>query len=230
MPAPRQPIGRPGLIFCEGIDDERFLVELLTFLGIDSLWVERADGESQFRGLVRTLRGRGNFEQLRTLAIVRDADTDAARKFESVTDLLQTAAYPIPSAPAQLILGTFPRATTGAAETAGTVGVFIMPDGRSPGALEDLCLQAIAEDPAGPCVQEFLACVHARSGVACPDQHVPKAKLNAWLASRSNPTLRLGQAIASKDIPPGSEAFRPIRQFLQDLAAAATPGQDADDA
>jgi hypothetical protein len=228
MPAPRQPISRPGLIFCEGIDDERFLVELLAFLSIDSIWVERADGESQFQGLVRTLRGRGNFEQLRALAIVRDADTDAGRKFESVTDLLQAAGYPVPPTPARLITGRFPSATT---VTVGVVGVFIMPDGDSPGTLEDLCLRAIEQDQALECTREFLDCVRTHTGVTCPDQHIPKAKLNSWLASRANPTLRLGQARASRDIPPDSDAFGPIRQFLQELAEAATrPGQSNDDA
>jgi len=104
------------------------------------------------------------------------------------------------------------------------VGVFVMPDGVANGALEDLCLQAVA-DATGEgelaCIQDFLDCVASRGSVAWSPPNRVKAQLNAWLASRPDPTRRLGQAVAAGVLQPASPAFAPLRAFLTSLATAA---------
>jgi len=176
MPAQRDAIGRRGLIVCEGPDDERFLRIMLTHLGIDMIWVEYVEGESQFRRYVRGLRGRAGFGILRSFAIVRDADTDSSTKFSHACSQLRDFGYPVPTLPLQLASGRFPALESGAVGFTGATGVMILPPEKDVGALENLCLDAIGTDPSLPCVDEFLACVKSNSGIRWPESYRPKAQ------------------------------------------------------
>jgi len=216
---------QPTLILaCEGRDDRAFVESMLAHLGIVDRRIDEYRGKSQLGRYLLGLRDSADFRTVRALGVLRDADDGPDRAWQSVTDSLRRLGLPSPAAPGQVRIG--PCEIDGVERT---IGVFIVPDGQSPGALEELCLRAVRDDLALQCTDEFLACVVTRSGVACPQQDAAKARLNAWLASRRNPTLRLGQAIASGDIPPDSSAFGPIRQFLQDLAEAARqPSAESD--
>jgi hypothetical protein len=221
MPAELAAINRPGLIVCEGPDDERFLRTLLVHLDIQSIWVEHVEGESQFRRYVRRLRTRTGFELLRAFALVRDADTDAGTKFSHACSLLRDFRYPTPAAPLQIASGPLPALESSATGSVGSTGIMVLPIGRTRGALEDLCLEAIRGDPSLTCVDQFLECVALNAGIGWPDQYRSKARLNAWLASRGDPRHRLRDAISAGMFPLDHTAFDPIRQFLRDLAAAA---------
>lgn len=220
MPALLDAISHPGLIVCEGPDDERFLRMMLVHLGIDSVWVEYVEGESQFRRYVRGLRGRAGFEVLRAFAIVRDADRATGTKFEHACALLRDFGYPSPHQPVQLARGQFPARAPGTSGRIGATAVVVLPIDRRTGALEDLCLESLAEDPSVVCVDDFLSCV-ATTGVLWPDRFRAKARLNAWLASRPDPRHRLRDALSAGLFPLDHNAFEPVKQFLHDLAAAA---------
>jgi hypothetical protein len=210
------------ILACEGADDEAFLHRMLDHLRITGVDIRKFDGKPQLPTFLLGLRDSTEFEAVRCVGIVRDADMRAASALQSVTDRLRQLRLPVPRLAGGL--------STGNCEIDGlvrTFGVFIMPDGRSPGELEDLCLAAIENDLALTCAQEFLDCVHARTGTVCPEKDTSKARLNAWLASRTDPTLRMGHAVASRDIPPDSRVFDPIRAFLTQLAAAAASSDQA---
>lgn len=221
MPAELAAISRPGLILCEGPDDERFLRTMLVHLDIQRIWVEYVEGESQFRRYVRRLRTRTGFELLRAFAIVRDADTDAGTKFSHACSLLRDFRYPIPAAPLQIASGPLPALESSAIGSVGSTGIMVLPIGRTRGALEDLCLEAIRGDPSLTCVDEFLDCVASNAAITWPEQYRSKARLNAWLASRGDPRHRLRDAISAGMLPLEHAAFGPIKQFLRDLAVAA---------
>jgi hypothetical protein len=225
MPAELAAISRPGLIVCEGPDDERFLRTLLVHLNIQSIWVEHVEGESQFRRYVGRLRTRTGFELLRVFAIVRDADTDAGTKFSHACSLLRDFRYPIPVAPLQIASGPLPALESNAIGSVGSIAIMILPIGRTSGALEDVCLEAIRGDLSLPCVDEFLDCVASNGAITWLEQYRSKARLNVWLGSRGDPRHRLRDAISAGMFPLDHGAFDPIRQFLRDLAAAANaPG------
>lgn len=221
MPAPWPAIRRPGLVVCEGRDDERFLVTMLNHLRIRAVCVEYVDGESQFRGHFRALRTRTGFDVLRAIAVIRDADTDSEQKFRQTCSLLRDFGYPVPSAPSELASGRLPASEAGTTGQDGTVGILVLPTSRPAGALEDLCIEAIRGDPSLPCVDDFLACVVSKAGIAWRDQHVSKARLNVWLGSRPDPRRSLRDALSANRFPLDSEAFTPVREFLTRLAAAA---------
>jgi hypothetical protein len=222
MVAPLHPIGRPPVIVCEGRDDERFLINMLNHLGLSSIRVEYVEGESRFRPYIRNLRARPSFSDLRGLAIVRDADTDAAAKFRHTGVLLRELGYPVPLAPATVTKGRFPASESGQIGADGVTGIVVLPPAQSVGALEDLCLDAIAGDPSLPCVDQLLTCVASSAGIAWPEQYRSKARLNVWLGSRADPRHRLRDAISAGLFPMSHNAFGPIRQFLTDFASAAS--------
>jgi hypothetical protein len=95
------------------------------------------------------------------------------------------------------------------------VCVFILPDCTRPGMLETLCMAAVADDPAIGCVEQFLECVQQQ--VTAPPSNVDKARLHAFLASRSRPDLRLGEAAEKGHWPWESPALEPLMRFLKEL-------------
>jgi hypothetical protein len=206
------------IVACEGADDEAFLSRMLDHLSVAPYRVDRYQGKPQLPRYLRGLRDSTDFETVRAVGIIRDADNNAAGAWQSVSDLLRRLDFPRPRAASAVRTGVC--AIDGIARA---FGVFIMPGGDATGALEDLCLRGISEGESLACVDEFLTCVTGRTGVACHEQDVPKARLNAWLASRHNPSLRIGHAVAAGVLPPDSPAFGPIKRFLTDLAAAGEP-------
>jgi hypothetical protein len=201
---------------CEGRDDEQFLFRMLDHLHIRDVDIRRYDGKLRLPTLLLGLRDSTDFESVRALGVLRDADDHAGNAFRSVADRLRRLDLPSPRQAAQLSTGR-----CGIDGVVRTVGVFILPGDDRSGELEDLCLQAIAGDAALDCAQEFLDCVQLRTGTACLDSDRSKARLNAWLSSRRNPSLRIGTAMATRDLPADSPAFDSIKRFLTDLAAAA---------
>jgi hypothetical protein len=195
---------------------------MLAHLGIQGIWVEHVEGESQFRRYVRRLRIRTGFEMLRALAIIRDADTDADAKFNRSCGVLRDHRFPVPTSPYQLMAGPFPALESSDLGKVGMTGIVIIPPAEVIGALEDLCLKVIADDPSIPCVDDLLNCVALNSGTVWPEQYRSKARLNVWLASRADPRHRLRDAISAGLFPLSHEAFGPIRDFLIQLAAAAS--------
>jgi hypothetical protein len=93
--------------------------------------------------------------------------------------------------------------------------VFIMPSNADTGALEDLCLSALEGDPAMRCVSDFIQCV--QQAVDNTPENPAKARIHAFLSSREDPELRLGEAAQRGYLPWGAAAFEQLIQFVRDL-------------
>ena len=149
---------------------------------------------------------------VQSLGVVRDADTNYPAAFQSVQGALRHAGLAAPSTPSEREYGELPDTDVICVVT------YIMPDNNSPGDLETLCLKAVHDAPAMPCVESYFECLQSID-------HVPrqesKARLRAFLAShRRNPNLRIGEAVAAGVIPWNSPAFNGVHQFLDMLDAA----------
>ncbi|MCK4297946.1 MAG: hypothetical protein KAX80_00350, partial [Planctomycetes bacterium] len=97
------------------------------------------------------------------------------------------------------------------------VVVTLLPDSSRCGMLEDLCLESISDDPAFACVDAYFECTR-RNGIPHP-RNMSKAKVHAFLASRRNPSLRLGEAAGAGCWPWDSPVFDEVKQFLQMVAS-----------
>ena len=203
MQQPLNPESKPKLLLVEGRDEELVLGALLRHLGICDVQVQNYGGKNRLGYFLATVTGEPNFDRIQSLGIVRDADDNAHSALESVQSSLRNVDLPIP----QTFLAP--------AGNAPTVSVFIMPDNGGPGALERLCLNAWAEDPAMPCVDAFMQCV--QDNVDMTPNAADKARLHAFLASRETPDLRLGLAAQQGYLPWHNPAFAALGTFLRNL-------------
>ena len=218
LPTPIGEIRSPGLLWCEGPHDFAFLRRMLGYLGNteQTVRVEVFEGKDQLPDYLTTLSLRPGFDDLRVLAIVRDADENAGAALASVTDHVKRGGLVAPDSHGQLVSG---ESFDGRSRS---VGIFIAPDGVAPGALESLYLQSVGEGPIVECVREFMRCVgpelrHTRVA------QFAKAEFHAWLATCPEPGILPGQALDANFIDRDSPAFGPIRDFLRDLIAIASP-------
>jgi hypothetical protein len=200
---PERPISveKPKQLLVEGRDEEGFFGALLKHLDIDDIEVQNYGGKNNFRRFLNVFVISPEFDRVQSIGIVRDADDSAASAFQSVQGSLQFVNLPTPGemlAPA----GDPPR-----------VSVFILPDNTKCGALEDLCLSALEDDPAISCVSEFMQCVR-QSAEEVPGNEA-KARVHAFLASREDPELRLGEAAQRGFLPWRNTAFAQLIGFLR---------------
>ena len=148
-------IEAPHLLLVEGKDEELFfraLVDQRLASGAAKPQVIRLGGKDRFGHQLRGLAPDIRDCPVVSVGVVRDADEHAARALQSVCDALAAVGFSAPGSHGEIV-GASPR-----------VGVFVMPDGRSPGALEALCQQSVESEPAGSCVLEYLDCLKMREG------------------------------------------------------------------
>src|SRR5262249_28759450 len=147
MPNVPQRLSQPKLLIGEGREEVVFFTAFLKHLDLSDVQIADYGGKYQLRSYLRALQMRSDFAQVVALGVVRDADADAARAFQSVYDALRDTGLAVPGTPGE-VAGVNVR-----------VGVWIMPDGDKPGMLEDLCLEAVQNDPAMPCVDDYFMCL-----------------------------------------------------------------------
>ena len=198
--------GSPKLLLVEGQDEVGFFTGLLNYLQIEDVQIVDYGGRNAFRPQMEAYTREPTFSEIRSMAVIVDADLSANSALQSIQDTLDHFGLPTPQT-FLLPAGDSPQ-----------VSIFVMPDNSSSGALEDLCLEALANDPAMQCVDNFLQCVEA----AClqPPQSQYKARLRALLASLDDSEARLGiRSRRSAGLPWDWDhpAFAELAQFLKNL-------------
>lgn len=199
---PHLTIIKNKLLIVEGPSDKMFFEKFLSRSNIAEVQVEHYGGISRLGAFLRALTATPGFRQVTSLGLVRDADDNPQGAFDSLRNSLESAKLPVPSQPMIMQLGN-PQVAT-----------LILPDHTRPGMLETLCIEAVANDPVTSCVEAYLDCI-VRSGITINNR--PKAFIQAFLASRPEAGLLLGQAAQRNYFPWESSAFDHIREFLQQL-------------
>ena len=106
---------------------------------------------------------------LRSVGIIRDADDNPQGSFDSVCNSLRSVGYEPPAAHAE-----FSDATP-------SVGVFIVPDGSQPGAIETLCRRSVEGEDAAKCADEYMECLTTHD--ALQSRNADKTFTHAYLAA-----------------------------------------------
>ncbi len=203
MPDPKQIIEAKQLAV-EGQDGVAFFGALIAHMGLTEIQRQNFGGNDELAEFLKGLRNMPEFtERVVSLGIVRDAETDAVAAFRSACSALTKSGLPIPSAP----------------ETPATnnlrVTVLILPDSTRAGMLETLCMESVTSDPVIPCIDVYMRCVRKRFGSS--PGNLPKARAQAFLASRPRPGLPLGHAARAGYWRLNSTVFDHVRQFLRSL-------------
>jgi len=209
IPIAASDIHLPALIVGEGQDEVMFFKAFLRHLRIDNVQPDQCGGKDKLvRQTIPNLRARSGFRQLQCLGITRDVDSqEEAAVFASIQNALVEARLPVPQSPGVLQ----PSLESGMP----SVAVFLMPGNGRTGALEDLCLETIKDQPEHACVQAFFQCMEERGRT--PPVSSAKAYLRAWLSAVDDDG-RLGLAAQHNCFNWDHEAFTSFRSFLQLLA------------
>ena len=189
------------MLLVEGDSDRRFFEALLGTLSTARIvQVESFGGKYGLKGFLRLLQNSPDYSTVESLGITRDADESSGTAFQSVRDVLTSAGLNAPTEPNMQTRGK-PR-----------VSVFILPDCKNRGMLETLCLSAVAEDAAMACVDAYFKCLEDIAKL--PPKSPDKARAHAFLASRSKPELRVGEAAQAGHWQLDSPVFDPLKNFL----------------
>ncbi len=127
---------------------------------------------------------------LQAMGILVDANDDVGARWEAVKGRLALANVALPNnpVPAGTIIDGDPR-----------VGVWLMPDNRSTGELENFVAEMIpCQDPNWPLSRAYI------DGIPCAERKFSKkkklrAQVHAWLAAREDPR-QMGTAIRAHDL------------------------------
>ena len=138
-------------LLVEGRNEEFFFRAFLRHLAVEGVQVQPYNGRDNLANFLRELADLAEFEMVESIGIVRDADNSAHSALQSVQSSLRNLGLPAPTVFRESA-GTLPK-----------VSIFVMPDNEHAGALEQLCLQALVDDPVMPCVAGFLQCVERLS-------------------------------------------------------------------
>ena len=196
------------LLLVEGKDEENLFKALIKQrIGAEAgVRIIDAGGVDKFPRNLRAIRTAARARPtLRAVGVVRDADDDAAGAFGSVCAHLRNTGYAPPAAH-----GEFSGAVP-------SIGVFIVPDGAGPGAMETLCRRSVEGTDGAKCVDAYLECLE-RHGVM-KSNRPDKSFAHAWLAAARNPVARVGEGALNGVWNFESSAFAPLSRFLRDLAS-----------
>lgn len=193
------------VLLVEGQDDRHVVGHMLKMAETQVLSHDDIVDKKGVNNLLRAVTVEMKAPGREVLGIVLDANDAPRARWQSVGDRLKSADVVLPQSPVRggaIIQGT-PR-----------VGVWLMPNNRSLGQLEDFVSTMIPDDePAWPLARKYIADI--------PPEHrqfseakARKAEVHAWLASRRQPG-RLGEAVARGDL--GIEGVL-CRQFLAWIA------------
>jgi hypothetical protein len=196
-------IKQSKILVVEGMDEELFFSAIVKNLNLQGIQILGIGGKTKIRPNLKALQISPNFSIVTSSGIIRDADDNANSAFQSVCSALENAGFPQPSQSGHTV-GISP-----------TVSVLILPDGQSPGMLEDVCLQSIVTHPILPCINQYLACVEGATSVL--PSNISKAKIHAYLAAQSSPGKRLGESASTNYWQLTDQAFNGISQFLRSL-------------
>src|SRR5688572_643491 len=153
---------------------------LLGELGLrDSIHLYQVGGFNKFQKELTALLLSAEFQNLRHLAIVRDADYNT-NALNSIQTHLQNAnnrhpqrKFPIPQ-----------QARTIESIDDLQVSIMILPQAGIEGMLENLILDALANDNVLNCVNDYFECLE-KTGIEAKPNVIAKAKVRTFLAGKA---------------------------------------------
>lgn len=178
------------LLVVEGPDDFNTAYHLLQAHGLlGRFTIEDGGGiDTVLRGLKVRLKANNEI----VLGVVVDADEDVAARWQALRDILVGTGYrSVPASPS--VDGTIVRESERT-----TVGIWLMPDNRVPGSLEDFVRFLVPQsDQLWTLVEESVRQI-PKANRLFPAQHLQKAYIHTWLAWQKEPGKPIGQAITKK--------------------------------
>ena len=196
-------IDEPVQLLVEGNDQRNFFEAFAEHLSLPHVQVRNFGGVDELRGFLGAFVNAPGFRAtVRSMGIVRDAETSGASAFQSVLGALRKAGLSQPGRPEERV-GANPAVT-----------VMILPGGDGPGMLETLLCKTFEDSPEARCVDDFFACVESLTGSV---SRLDKARAHACLTTKPSPELSVGYAAKRGYWDLDHGAFGCLRGFLTNL-------------
>ncbi len=196
-------IKKPCLIIAEGMDDKMFCMWACQAYKRKDIQVENYGGINNLKKFITALKTQENFETVKTLIIVRDAEDDATSAVTSIKGAFQEAEFPIPEK-------SYMFKSSGEKKSA----FIIFPGpGENKGTLENLCLATLKrDDPILICTEQFLDCVRRQNNSF---SHEHKNKLHSYLSGTNKyKGLKIGEAAKSGAWDWNNKVMKPFREII----------------
>ena len=195
------------VLLVEGPDDKHVVRHLCR--SDSGIPIFRIRKKGSVNELLRGIPGEVLAEGRTVVGILVDANDNLQARWQAVSDRLRGVDITLPACPE-------PNGTIVDFDGRPRVGVWLMPDNISPGELEDFVASLIpAQDPVWPLSEGYI------DGIPEVDRKfkqgkVLRAKVHAWLASRSSPR-RMGTAIGARDLNVELPECRRFVNWLREL-------------
>ena len=196
-------IEHPKQVLVEGDDEVRVFESLLKYMSMTDVQIQPYRGYQKLRPFLKSFIAQSGFRLVRSLAVVADANSSRTNREISIRDALSSMSLPSPPGPLQVL-----------SDGKLQVAYLVVPDNRDCGMIEDICLDSVSTDPALQCVDDYFVCISQADTPGPKEVRMSKARVHAFLASRQEPSLRLGEAAQSGTWSLDSDAFRPLRELL----------------
>ena len=210
----------PGrkILLVEGKDDEHVLKHICGNRGIPTLTSVEPIGDAEKLLQNFPIRLKASKEEGDAVGVVIDADTDLDARWQSIRDRLVNVGYkntPQQPDPNGTVLppphGTLlPRA-----------GIWIMPDNKTPGILEDFLRFLIPQPDA--LLDHAIASVNSVPEQRFSDLDKPKAVMHTWLAWQKEPGRPYGTAITARFLDAGLPQANVLVGWLRRLFFSNSP-------
>ncbi len=195
------------ILLVEGKDDRHVVYALRNFHEIPDVFeVRDKDNDDQLLDSIPVELKGSNVERL---AVILDADEGISQRWDQLKRLLEK------------VPGVFfpkepnPQGTLIHIPDGPLFGVWLMPDNRLSGMLEDFMAFLVpGEDTLLPRVDQFLSDIPAEL-CRFSDAHLPKARIHCWLALQEKPGKPLGTAITARYLDASREDAQPFVNWLR---------------
>lgn len=212
MKKPEEILPNMGLLLVEGADEKYFFIRACDAYGKNNIQVMDFGGITDLPNFLKILNKMPNFQEVKALAIVRDAETDASKAICDIQYALQSINLPAPNQPFEQIktnslsieFGIFPGQKNGSVWENGT--------------LEDLCLKTISDKVLLSLAKDYVDKADVHNHIS----HKHKARLHTWLSGNDRYIgMKIGEAAQAGAWNWQSQAMIPFKDLMQRLDKAA---------
>ena len=207
----------PYLLLVEGQDDQHFVQHLLSKEPeLPFFSILNKDGiDNLIKGISSEVKVPGR----KILGILVDGNSNPMERWRQIANefkKLKIEPNEVPDRPKQegLIINSTPK-----------IGVWLMPDNKSPGEIENFAVQMVPEnDPIWPFSKKYIEKIPDEKRLFSPDK-IEKAQFFAWLATRKK-SGRMGAAMGSDSFNLDNELTMTFLKWLSQLFQLDGPPQN----
>ena len=197
-----KPLTSNQLLLVEGNDDYEFLQRLIKFSSTKKFEFIIIGGKPKLRSELEALPLRTGFNNIKSFAIILDADRNRIKTINHIKKCLASANFsPPPDVGWDRIQDP-------------NIGYFLLPNNSGNGDLEDLYISTISNDPVITCIDKYFDCVKS---LGLRQKKISKAKVQVYLASKLKPTKSLEKAAQDNQWDFASKKLNDIKTFLSPM-------------